>query len=230
VEPLVAASGEAGWCVCLINRSTARILAGNAAHLWDRGQLDDDVKGQHKQGGWSQARYERSVDVEAERHLQHVAEELRLRWEREPFHTLVLGGPEETVAEFRGMLHGDILPALLDERLSLDVQNSSEEDVRKAIVPLLEKRRVSAEQEALQRLRAAQGSGGRAVTGRENTELALTERRVETLLLSDAFEGGEEARSQAIEAAILQDADVIMFEEPPPETHLREGIGALLRF
>jgi peptide chain release factor subunit 1 len=245
--------------VCLVNRSTARILAGNAAHLWERGELDDDVKGQHKQGGWSQARYERSVDVEAERHVQHVADELRRRWEREPFHTLVLGGPEETVSELKAKLHGDLLPTLADDVLSLDVQNSSEDEVRQAIVPLLEKHRSATEQHALDQVRAAQGgSAASAVVGIEATLLALSERRVERLLLAPDFHhpGGqcpqcgmlvvgevdtcpadgtrvvhlEDLREAALEAAVLQDAGVIAFEERPPETHLRQGIGAVLRF
>lgn len=259
LEPLVAASGESGWCVCLVNRSTARILAGNAPRLWERGEIEDDVHGRHTQGGWSQARYERSVDVEAERHLQHVAEELRLRWEREPFHTLVLGGPEETVAELRGKLHGDLHPTLADERLSLDVQNASEDEVRRALVPLLEHRRRESETRALEQIRAAQGGGAAtAVIGVEAVSLALSERRVEKLLLSPDFHhpGGrcpscgmlvvgevdtcpadgtpvqhlDDLREAVIESAVMQDAQVIVFEEAPPETHLRQGIGAVLRF
>jgi peptide chain release factor subunit 1 len=258
LEPLLAAAGESGWCVCLVNRSTARILAGNAAHLWERSELDDDVKGQHKQGGWSQARYERSVDVEAERHLQHVADELLRRWEREPFHTLVLGGPGETVAEFRSKLNGELMSTLAEDTLSVDVQNSTEGEIRQAIVPLVEKHRVAAEQQALEQIRTAQGGGAGAVTGIEATLLALSERRVEKLLLAPDFHhpGGQcpscgllvvgevdtcpadgtrivhldDLREAVIEAAIMQDADLIVFEEPRPETHLRQGIGAVLRF
>jgi peptide subunit release factor 1 (eRF1) len=259
LEPLVAASGESGWCVCLVNRSTARILAGNAPRLWERGELDDDVHGRHTQGGWSQARYERSVDTEAERHLQHVADELRRRWEREPFHTLVLGGPEETVAELRRKLHGDLHPTLAEERLSLDVQNASEDEVRASLVPLLERRRHEFEERALEQIRAAQGGGAaNAVTGVQAVTLALSERRVEKLLLSPDFHraGGrcpscgilvvgevdscpadgtavrhlDDLREAAIESALVQDAQVIVFEEAPPETHLRQGIGAVLRF
>jgi peptide chain release factor subunit 1 len=233
LEPLVsaAASLAGAWCVALVNRSTARILAGQPGHLWERGELDDDVKGQHRQGGWSQARYERSVDVEVERHLQHVAQELRLRLEREPFETLVLGGPEETVARLAEMLHGDVKPRLSEHRLSVDVENATAGQIRDALAPLLELHRHGVEQAALERLREAQGAGGgRAVSGVQDTQLALTERRVQTLLLSPAFAGGEGPRSEAIESAILQSAGVIVFEEPPPETHLREGIGALLRF
>lgn len=258
LEPLVAASGESGWCVCLVDRSTARILAGNAPRLWERGELDDDVHGQHTQGGWSQARYERSVDVEAERHLQHVADELRRRWEREPFHTLVLGGPEETVAELRSKLHGDLHPTLASERLSLDVQHASQDEVRAALVPLLERRRQESEERALEQIRAAQGGAGAAVTGAEAVTLALSERRVEKLLLSPDFHhpGGrcpscgmlvvgevdncpadgtavqhlDDLRQAAVDSAVVQDAEVIVFEERPPETHLRQGIGAVLRF
>jgi peptide subunit release factor 1 (eRF1) len=231
LEPLLTAGGDARWCVALVNRSTARIFAGDATSLWERGELDDDVKGQHKQGGWSQARYERSVDVEAERHLQHVAEELRLRLEREPYEILVLGGPEETVAELRGKLHGAVATRVAEQHLSLDVQHATEDEVRNGVRPLLELRRHAREQQALEKLRMAQGGGGeaRAVSGVTDTRMALTERRVEALLLSPSF-ADDEVRRDAIEQAVLQDAEVIVFELAPPETHLREGIGATLRF
>jgi hypothetical protein len=42
--------------------------------------------------------------------------------------------------------------------------------------------------------------------------------------------GDRTEREAAIESALVQDAQVIAFEEAPPETHLRQGIGAVLRF
>lgn len=259
LEPLVSAGEDSGWCVCLVNRSTARILAGSPPRMWERGEIDDDVHGRHHQGGWSQPRYERSIEVEAERHLHHVADELRRRWEREPFHTLVLGGPEETVAELRRLLHGEIAPTLTDERLTVDVQNSTETDIRAALVPVLQERRQQAEREALDQLRAAQGGGaGRATTGVEDTLLVLNELRAEKLLLAPDFHapGGrcpscgmlvagevdtcpadgtpvqhlDDVRPAAVDSAVEQDAAVLVFEERPPDTHLRQGVGAVLRF
>lgn len=259
LEPLVTSAGESGWCVCLVNRSTARILAGSVPRIWERGQLDDDVRGQHRQGGPSQHSYERSIEVEAERHLHHVSDELLRRWEQERFHTLVLGGPEETVAELRNLLHGEVLPYLAEERLSVDVQHASEEDVRAALLPLLERRREQAEREALDKLRSAEGGGPiNAASGVQGTLLALNERRVEKLLLAPDFTAGggrcrscgmlvagevdicpadgksieplDDLRAAAVDAGVVQDAQVIVFQERPPETHLRQGIAALLRF
>jgi peptide chain release factor subunit 1 len=232
LEPIVAGAGAVAgaWCVCLVNRSTARILAGPAGRLWERGELDDDVKGQHQQGGWSQARYQRSVDVEVDRHLEHVAEELRLRMEREPYETLVLGGPDEAVSRLAELLHNSVKPALSEHHLSLDVDTAGESDVRVALEPLIALRRGELEQRALERLRSAQGGGpARAVSGPADTRDALTQRRVETLLISPDLED-EQLRAEAVEQALLQDAGVIVFREPVPDTHLREGIGALLRF
>ncbi len=101
------------------------------------------------------------------------------------------------------------------------------------------------------------GSGGRAVGGAEATLAALNERRVRTLLLEPGFDrpavrcrscgllmlegdgrcpadGGqieelEHLREAAIEAALAQDADVVVVRHYPDLGPL-QGIAALLRF
>jgi peptide subunit release factor 1 (eRF1) len=48
--------------VALVSRADARFLRGGREGLTEEGRVSDDIHGQHDQGGWSQARYERSVD------------------------------------------------------------------------------------------------------------------------------------------------------------------------
>jgi peptide chain release factor subunit 1 len=262
VEPLVAGLDPGRVCVVLVNRRIGRIFAGDLQRLQPEGTVSDDVHGRHSQGGWSQANYERSVDNEAEQHLRHVAQELYRMWRREPFDRLVLGGPREDMARFAELLHNDLRPTLSDSRLSLDVEASSLADVQAAVWPRLDDERSAAQAALVAELAARLDRDGPAARGLATTLDALAQRRVEALLLSRNFAatGGrcpqcgvlyaettgscpadgaqlervDDLREAIVEAAVLQDAAVVVAGEgsdaPPPPLDRGEGIGALLRF
>src|SRR5215208_5540648 len=68
VEPLVRTDSSEPWCVLLVNRKTARIFLGTASGLAEVDHIEGDTHRQHDQGGWSQARYQRSVEQEKLNH------------------------------------------------------------------------------------------------------------------------------------------------------------------
>lgn len=262
VEPLVA--GEAGghWCVTLVSRNIGRIFAGEAPGIPERVHRDDDVHGQHRQGGWSQPRYERSYEGEVDSHLRAIAEELYRLWQHEGFDRLFLGGPEEIVARFAAALHNDLRPLLADTRVSVDAEVAGPADVRAAVSRLLEQTVAARRQQAVDQLQERLQAGSRAAVGTEPVLNALNERRVETLVLALNFQAAgtrcpacgllypvgttscpadgtavdpvDDLREAAVEAAVLQDADVVVVgegSEVPPSVLIRGGgIGALLRF
>ena len=96
IEPLARIGAGEPWWVVLVDRRRARLLAGTRDGLVELWRVDHDTKGQHEQGGWSQARYQRSVDKEAKDHLNNASEELLRRHKRRPFDALFVGAPEET--------------------------------------------------------------------------------------------------------------------------------------
>src|SRR5918999_814814 len=110
--PLVEAAASPGWCVALVNRRTLRAFAGSSARLEEVEALSEHVHGQHDQGGWSQPRYQRSVDKEVAEHLRRSASVLARLHERIPFDHLLVGGPEEIVGDFE-----EALPHPLRDRL-----------------------------------------------------------------------------------------------------------------
>src|SRR5919199_2647213 len=161
VEPLVELLGsEANWMVVLVNRQTGRMLRGNRDHLVELPAIWDDVHGQHSQGGWSQARYQRSVDEDVQDHLKRVADALFLRFKRRPFDHLLLGGPQETLADFEAKLH-QYLRERLAGRIDIDVENSSPEDVRRQARTRIEELDRVSEREALDRPQEGVAKGGR---------------------------------------------------------------------
>jgi peptide subunit release factor 1 (eRF1) len=259
VEPLVELAARGTWMVALVNRQVGRLFQGTAEHLDELPPIADEVHGQHKQGGLSQARYQRSVDEDVADHLRHVAEAAFRRFQRAPFDKLLLGGPAETGAEFEAMLHA-YLAERLAGRIDIDVENTNADDVTAAAAEKITEHRHQREEESLERLREAVARGSRGAAGLDDVLEALNERRVETMLIAQGFsapgctcpqcgwvgalDGGEcpadgtpldcrdDVIESAVELALVQSAEVLVVRD---QDHARElqslgSVGALLRF
>jgi peptide chain release factor subunit 1 len=254
-EPLVIAPGDGRTAVVLISRRAGRIMSGEAGQFAETDTITDNVHGQHGRGGLSQLNYERSIEADVQHHLRHVAEELYVTWQREPFLRLVLGGPAPDVEQFVAEVHNDLRPLLIDGRLDVDVESASLAQVHEALTPVLHRARAAAGESALSELEDRLGAGGRASRGVRDTLQAIDERRVETLLLADNFaargarcpgcgllypEGTAtcpadgtptspvaDLREATVEASVLQDASVLTMGDgaDPPPPALQRGDG-----
>lgn len=266
VAPLVGLASHWRWMVALVNRSTARFFIGDRDRLVERSNLESDVHGQHDQGGWSQARYARSVARDVDDHLRGVADTIRRSFRAGLFDRYVLGGPSEAVARLDRMLdEADVRAGLIEHHIDIDVEHSNDDQVTERTAPLIAGEQRGRERAALDRMAAGVGSGGHGTGGPADTIEALNERRAEVLLLASpgaadavgmGFErdGGRcpacgllllaasggcpvdgtpleavELREAAIEAAIAQDAEVVLVSDYP-DLGPFEGIGAVLRF
>src|SRR5919109_171608 len=134
VGPLARLERRERWCVALVSRRDARIFRGSPDGLREIGQIHDIVFGQHDQGGWSQARYQRGIEKEKADHLKRTAEVLLRHYKRRPFQRLITGGPREVVADFESKLHG-YLAERLAGRIDVDVDHSTPEQVLDAVQP-----------------------------------------------------------------------------------------------
>jgi peptide chain release factor subunit 1 len=255
IAPLAELGTSADWCVLLVSRKTGRILRGSAEGLVETASIFDDVHGQHAQGGWSQARYQRSVEKEAEDHVQRVARLAFRSFKRRPFDRLLLGCPEELEPEVLDELH-DYLRKRFVRRVEVDVENTRAEQVLEAALPAMQAEDRKREREALDRLAEGVGSGGRGAAGLDDVLAALHERRVEILLYERRLSApgvvcpqcgwmgtsaeacpvdGAKLEPQdnivevAIEAAVAQSAEVLPVRHHP-DLGPHGGIGAVLRF
>src|SRR3954468_2807014 len=152
IEPLADLIGAGSWCVVLVNRQTGRMFLGDRERLDEVDVIVDNVHGQHKQGGLSQARYQRSVDEDVQDHLRGVAEAAFVHFKRAPFDNLLLGGPQETLADFESKLHAYLRERVVG-RVDLDVENTSADDVAEAAASRIAEHERRREREALDRLR-----------------------------------------------------------------------------
>jgi peptide chain release factor subunit 1 len=224
VEPLVFAQRAERWCVLLANRRSARLFIGAPSELEETDRVEDNVHSQHSQGGWSQPRYQRSIEEDVRDHLDHVARVTFDHFKTGGFERLLIGAPQETVGELERRLH-----PYLQERLAghvrLDVENASPDAVRRAAAAKVAELEGQREQQALERLRAGIGTGGRAAGGRDEVLRALEAARVECLLVADGVEAGE-----LIEKALETGAAVLLLRHHAEHLGPHGGIAALLRY
>jgi peptide chain release factor subunit 1 len=258
VEPLASiGTGELWWLV-LVDRRHARLLAGTVDGLVELWRAEDDVHGQHDQGGYSQARYQRSVDKEAEDHLRGVAAELhrRLR-EDQGIAGLLMGGPRETITQFESLLHADVRRCLQGQ-FDVDVWNSNADAVLQAARPRLDELIARRDEELLERIAEGLATEGRAAAGLTDVLRAVHERRVDTLVVQESFtakgtrcpqcgwlgvsagagcpadgtmtEPVDNIVEVAVARALAQDASVRYLPVNHPDIEARGSIAALLRF
>ncbi len=252
VGPLAVAVNEESCGVVLVNREVGRLLRGDGSVLREVADVRNEVHGQHQQGGWSQPRYERTIENEVEEHLRGVAGMVSREFDRQPFRQLFVGGPQELRAGFRSELRADLAERLAGD-LGVDVSSASPDDVLAAMQPALEAQRHRREQEVFERL-------GAPLTASGTSEVlkALNERRVETLLIDEVrsepgtvcttcgwvapagsgacpadgspLEQVEDLKEPAVELALQQEARVMPVRVRADELRAAGGIAALLRF
>jgi peptide chain release factor subunit 1 len=251
VGPLARLARRERWCLALVNRRDARIFRGSPDGLREIQQIHDDVSGQHDQGGWSQARYQRGIEKEKDDHLKDTGEAVMRHFKRQPFERLIVGGPRELTTDFEQKLH-HYLQERLAGRIEVDVEHSSPDQVLDAARPLIEKLEHRRETDALEKL------GERGACGLEDVLPPLNERRVELLILDEQFggvtgvqclecgwlglegddcpaDGSETAQlddltEAMIELSVQQAADLLAVRHERSALEAHGGAAALLRF
>ena len=220
IEPIADLGSRARWGVLLVSRKNGRILRGTSDGLREIDQLWEDTHSQHDQGGWSQARYQRSVEEEKNSHVRAVCDVLFEHHKRAPFDCLLVGCNEELYPDVQGALH-NYLKEILVGRFDVDVENTTSETVFDAAKPVIEEHESRRERDALDRLVEGVNAGGRGVAGLESTLEALNEQRVGKLLVNYGF---NEAGTQCPQCGSLFAAGVAKCPADETPTEQRDGI------
>lgn len=181
--------GHSRFGVLLADRQRARMLVFELGQLTDHSELfeelprDYDERGDKERGSYD--RDQQHVDELATQHLRHAAKVAFEVYQRTGFGGLTIGASDAIAREFEAMLH----PYLRDRlcgRISVPV-NASMDDIRAAARELEISEKRSREAELVERVRAAVGTGQRAVGGLEPVLRALHERRIEHVLVSSDY-------------------------------------------
>jgi peptide chain release factor subunit 1 len=172
----------APYCICIISRNQARLLIGHLDELEEHSQFEDDeVPGQHDQGGWSQSRYERHIEDHVHRHFKRVAQQLFDMQENDEYEYLIIGGPEEVVAGFEESLHQYVKDRLIGNIRLLMEANIN--DVRQHSLEVLNSFVKNRKHEQIEQVKGESQAKDLGVQGLPDTMQALQRGQVLSLVL-----------------------------------------------
>jgi hypothetical protein len=250
-EVIRAHVNDVSWIRVVVDRTGADITT---SALVDNTVAGSEMWPLHKsgKGGWSQSRYERSVEVTWERNATEVAEHMTVMFDRTRPELVMLAGDPDAQ-----QLVAKHVPERVSERMVLARGSRGDgagneallEATDVAAVELVERQR----QAALDRYRADAGRG-LAVDGLADVTLALRSRAVDTLFLSapdrsddlwismadaelqispesaelDGDVSQENAGAALVASAAVSDA--ALFIDVTARGNWRDGVGAVLRF
>jgi peptide chain release factor subunit 1 len=184
LAPLARLVGRSdGLLVAAVGRERGEVFRLSGGQLTEIADETEDVPGQHDQGGWSQARYERHIDEIVERHWRRVADTLDSRLRRLAGARVVLVGAEDMRSDFE-----EVLPTEVRSRLvgwTTAEAHADAGELLAAVQPVVDEWRATKEAALLERWREEAGKNGRAAAGWEQTLEAASDGRVELLLVQD---------------------------------------------
>lgn len=215
--------------VAVVDTNTCRLFVTRRGSLLER-QGPDEGNAEHTRhdtGGWSQARFQRHVDMQDKRFAKEAAEAIERLVRREhPAHVL-LAGDERAISFLDPELSEAVRPLVahvgrIDMRATIG-------DVREEVVPILAALEEADGQDTAERAIAGWRAGDLGVVGVSATMAALEAGQVDELLLDDSIELDEDLRGELIRQAALTGARVEVVREHEGLGRF-EGVGATLRF
>ncbi len=171
------------YCLVLVDGKKARLFSIYMERLDEHTSILDDVPGWHKQGGWSQARFQRHIKYHVYEHFKRVADVTLSFFKREHFDRLILGGPHEVVTHFKNILHIYLARRLVGE-ISIET-NAGMQEVKKKVLSLIKK--IEEEENKGLMKRIDDNLGKMAVAGIDSVLDMLNQGRIQVLVLDSEF-------------------------------------------
>lgn len=175
-------------CVVLVDKGRARLFFIQMGEIEEYSESSNTIPTKHKQGGLSQANFQRRHNTHVHWHLKDVVDQLSAHNEKGTFDRLILAGPEETLANIQRLL-----PKALQEKLggvfsaSLNASASNILNGASALLSDIEK---STKQSLVATAINLARQGGPAVLGVKDTLAALQEGRIYSLIVTENFSTG----------------------------------------
>ena len=243
-----------GWFLLMVNRRTARLLAGRRGSLEEVAGFTDAVHRRHDQGGLSQPGYQRHVEKQVKGHVRHACQELFERSRSERVEHLVLSTTEEVKPLVESALHPDLARALAGH-VTADIEVAKPDQLSAEVLDMAVRDREESDRELLEQLGAELAHGERAAAGLQPVLNALNLHAVEVLMACPDLAGSvrscptcgwlgldeatcpvdgtqtnprDDVLEAAVQSALDQDAAVRLLDRD--EVRSKGCIAALLRF
>jgi peptide chain release factor subunit 1 len=187
LAPLVPLVGRGdGAFVAVVSREQGRVYRLRAGRLEEVVDQSDDVPGQHDQGGWSQARFERHIDHLVLEHLKAVAQPLDRLVRRSGDVRIVVVCAEELRNDVSEIVAHETRKAIVG--FTQAEAHAGPAELLAAATPILEDARARDEEQKLARWREEAGKNGRAASGWGPTLEAASDGRVDVLLFHEGVD------------------------------------------
>ena len=183
----------AHYGVIMVDRIGARYYEYHLGELQTTdGFMGEDVRKLKKGSGSSAVGmrggqgggFRREEEV-AQRNLRDAAAAAGQFFANKPIRRLFIGGTAETTSQFRELLSKQ-LQSCFAGQFNVDM-NAGEHEIRARTLTLLYEANIERERKLVQTLITAQAKGKNAVVGLDDTLQAISEKRVQSLIISDGF-------------------------------------------
>ena len=215
--------------VAVVDTNTCRLFVTRRGRLEEHGG-PDEPPGEHRRhetGGWSQARYQRHVDMQDKRFAKEAATAIERLVQQENAQHVILAGDERTIPVLDGEL-SEVVRPLVDHVAHIEMR-ASRDEVREEVWPVIAALEQAEGQDAADRAIAGERAGDLGVTGIDATMTALEAGQVDQLVIDDAAPIDPDLRAELVRQAALTDAGVeIVHDHAGLARH--DGVGATLRF
>lgn len=172
--------------VLLVDRERFRMMLFHLGELVDRTEFSDPLpRHEDDKGDWDRDHVKDHVDEAAHRHVRRAAQRAFEVYQEHPFEHLVVAAPDEIANEVEHDLHSYLRDRLAG-RIHLPT-TARDADIRAAVMAFEESLEVERETREVERLRSAVGAGS-GVAGLDAVLGAISQRRVEMLLVSEGYE------------------------------------------
>lgn len=215
--------------IAMVDTNTCRLFVTRRGRILERPGPDEppDEHRRHDQGGWSQARYQRHVDMQDLRFAKEAADAIDRLVARERAKHVVLIGDERATPILEAQLP-ERVRALVEHVAHLEMRAEATE-VAELVEPLLAALEAAEDEELADRAIGAMRAGGLGIAGIDGTMAALEMGQVDELVIDEAVAMDEELRAELVRQAAATDAAVTVVREHA-ELARFEGVAATLRF
>lgn len=184
LTPLVDLAGDGdGAFVAVVGRERGQVFQLRDGRLKEVVDRTEEQPGQHDQGGWSQARFQRRIDRLVAEHLKTVGGEIDKRVRRTRGPQLVIVAPDGLRSEVEDALSTEARESVVGWAHA--EAHASAAELLDVARPHLDHAREARVGEALERWQEERGKNARASAGWRDTLAAASDGRVELLLLGD---------------------------------------------
>jgi peptide chain release factor subunit 1 len=215
--------------VAIVDTNTCRLFVTRRGGLEELPGPDEPPEEHHRhdQGGWSQANYQRHIDMQDKRFAKEAAAAIeRLVQLQKPRH-VILAGDERSIPILERELSEAVRP-LVDLVTHMQMRSPTDQ-VRREVLPIIAALEEADSLDVADRAVAAYRAGGLGVMGIDAIKAALEAGEVDQLVIDESAGIEEPLLAELVRQAALTDASVEFVQD---HTGLAQygGVGATLRF